>query len=152
MAAVTSTKFTRNKPLSTGIHYHYYVTSPNAEHFFDEPYPKTYLEKLPSNMFEQPAALPKLTNQTLRSRHNQRFRTQPITLTEICETDEENKIESDNKKESKMLGNNDYDRFEHLALAENSRYSARKKTPLKNFLKQQRLKTTQEELIETDGS
>lgn len=146
MACVAS----KDKPSSMDLGHCNQTNAFTPEHSIDERYPKSGLEKMPSIIFEFPR--PKLNYQSVRSRHNLRFRTQPVTLTEIYETDEENKIENDNQQESKTNLIHNYDRFGHLALAENLRQTARKKLPLKNFLIQQRLKTTQEELSETDGS
>ncbi|CAF1024813.1 unnamed protein product [Rotaria sp. Silwood1] len=150
MATMTSTEFSINKSSSIDMHQYDSTSSLNTEHFIDERYPKTYLDRIPSIMLEYPPS--KLNNQPSRSRHSLRFRTQPVTLTEIHETDEENNIENDNQQELKTkVFTNSYNRLGHFALMENIRYTGRKKVPLKNFLKQQRLKTTQEELCETDG-
>ncbi|CAF3316133.1 unnamed protein product [Rotaria socialis] len=149
MATTSSSEFLKDKSSSSmDVRHCYHQT---AEHFIDEHYPKTCLETIPSIILEHPRR--KVNCQLSRSRHNLRFRTQPVTLAEIYETDEENKIENDNQQDSKAKVINDYDRWGYLSLAENLRQqTTRKKVPLKNFLKQQRLKTTQEELFETDGS
>ena len=68
-------------------------------YYIDEPYPKIYLEKIPSIMLEYPSS--KLNKQGLQSRNNLRYRTQPVTLTEIYETEEGNKIENSKQDESK---------------------------------------------------
>lgn len=65
-----------------------------------------------------------------------RFGSQPTTLTEIYEVEEDDQVERD--------------RFEQLTLDENLRRSARKKLPTKNFLQRQRLKTTREEPNENE--
>ncbi|CAF2584933.1 unnamed protein product [Rotaria sp. Silwood2] len=149
MATVTSTNFLKNELSSTDIHHYYPTTSLNPEHFIDERYPKTYFDRIPSVTVKYPPT--KLNNQTSRSRQSLRFRTQPVTLTEIYEADEENNIENDNQQDSKTkVFHNSYNRLGHFTLMENIRHTERKKMPLKNFLKQQRLKTTQEELCEID--
>lgn len=121
----------------------------NATKPMDELYPKTCLEQIPTIILKYPS-----NTEPSRSRHSLRFRTQPVTLTEIHETDEENQIANDNQQQqqSKIKLVNDYERLEHLTLAENLRRTTRTKIPLKNFLERQRLKTTREELSETDGN
>ncbi len=153
MTTTTSTTSVKSQSSSTDIHHdHYRATPLSIEHFIDERYPKTSFEQIPSISVAYPS--PKLNNQPLRSRHSLRFRTQPVTLTEIHETDEENQIANDNQQQqqSKIKLVNDYERLEHLTLAENLRRTTRTKIPLKNFLERQRLKTTREELSETDGN
>ncbi|CAF1018800.1 unnamed protein product [Rotaria sordida] len=149
MATATSKNFLKSKPPSIDVHHDYPTTSLNTEHFIDERYPTTYLDTIPSLMLEYPPS--KLNTQPSRSRHSLRFRTQPVTLTEIYETEEENNIENDNQQESKTkVCNNNYNHLGHWTLMDNRQCTGRKKMSLKYFLKQQPLKTTQEELCETD--
>ncbi|CAF1042256.1 unnamed protein product [Adineta ricciae] len=122
----------------------------HIEHFTDERYPKTCLEQIPPIVLEYPPS--RQASQPSRSRHSLRCRTQPVTLTEIDETDEENHLETEtDHQQSKTKIFNDFNRLDYLILAENVRRTTRKKRPLKNYLERQRLKTTQEELCETDG-
>jgi hypothetical protein len=93
-----------------------------------------------------------LNPQPTRSHHSLRFRTQPVTLQEINETEEENKTENVDQQESRAKTLVDFQRLEHLALSENIRRTTRKKAPLKNYLERQRLKATREEPSETDGN
>ena len=121
----------------------------HCRQFINERYPKTCLEDIPSVILEYPPR--KLAeNQSTRSRNSLRFRTQPVTLTEINETDEENK--NDNNDTARTNNQNDFQRLEHLALSESIRRSARKKVPLKNYLERQRLKAMREEANETEGN
>lgn len=141
-------------------HHHHYqqqlqqqqpATTPNTEHFVNERYPKTCFEDIPSVILEYPP--PKVGAQLTRSHHSLRFRTQPVTLTEINETEEENKIDNDShQQDSQSSTLSDFQRLEHLALWESVRRSARKKLPTKNYLERQRLKAMREEPSETDGS
>jgi hypothetical protein len=122
----------------------------HSQHFINERYPKTCLEDIPSIILEYPPRL--FGGQPTRSRHSLRFRTQPVTLTEINEHDEENKTETDQEQESQTTNHVDFQRLEHLALSEYIRRTARKKTPSKNFLERQRLKAMREDSNETDGN
>ena len=90
----------------------------------------------------------------VRSRHSLRFRTQPVTLTEINETDEEPKPDVDREPQPRPTDSQgDFLRLEHLTLSENIRRAARKKAPLKNFLERQRLIAMREEPSdETDAN
>ena len=91
----------------------------------------------------------------VRSRHSLRFRTQPVTLTEINETDEEPKPDVDREPLPRPTGDSqeDFLRLEHLTLSENIRRAARKKAPLKNFLERRRLIAMREEPSdETDAN
>jgi hypothetical protein len=101
-------------------------TSSNDPPSRSEPHPTAAPEKPP---------VPE-THQVSRFRSKARFGSQPITLTEIYEVEEEDQLERD--------------RFEQLTLDENLRRLARKKLPTKNFLQRQRLKTTREELNENE--
>ncbi|UJR15318.1 hypothetical protein I4U23_002270 [Adineta vaga] len=122
----------------------------NIEHFTDERYPKTCFEQIPPILLEYPPS--KQTHQTSRSRHSLRFRTQPVGLAEINETDEETYFENEtNDQPTKTKIFNDFHRLDYLILAENIRRTTRKKAPLKNYLERQRLKTPREELCEADG-
>ncbi|CAF1065217.1 unnamed protein product [Rotaria sp. Silwood1] len=148
-----STKSSSNEQSSViGANHHQNSTRFHTAHFVNERYPKTCLEDIPSIILEYPP--PKLGNQLTRSHHSLRFRTQPVTLSEINETDEENKNDNDNQQqqESQTPTLGDFQRLEHLALWENTRRSARKKLPTKNYLERQRLKAMREEPSETDGS
>ena len=131
-----------NKLSSTGAHH--------SQHFVNERYPKTCLEDIPSIILEYPPRL--FGGQPTRSRHSLRFRTQPVTLTEINEHDEENKTENDQEQESQSTNHLDFQRLEHLALSEYIRRTARKKNPSKNLLERQRLKAMKEDSNETDGN
>lgn len=122
----------------------------NTQRFVFERYPKTSFEELQSVVSEH--SLPKFDLASNRARHHLRFRTQPITLTEINETDEENKVDLDNPSASLPKTLEDFQRLDHLALSENIRRTARKKAPLKNYLERQRLKAMREEPSETDGN
>ncbi|UJR31214.1 hypothetical protein I4U23_018718 [Adineta vaga] len=115
-----------------------------AKRFVNERYPKTYYDDLPSTPLDV---------HTTRSRRHPHFHTQPITLTEINETDEEIKNENNHQQESQSTTSDDFQRLEHLALSESRRRSARKKLPLKNYLERQRLKAaTREEPGETESN
>lgn len=150
MAVFTSTKFVKTRLTTADITDHNPTLAASTEYWIDEPYPKTCLQKFSSVMSEDP--VDKFNHTPFRLRRSQRFRTQPVTLSEIHETDEENKIDNDNQQDSKAQISIKYDPLHHLALEENIRRSTRTKLPLKNFLKQQRLRTTPEELREAEGS
>ena len=124
----------------------------HTSHFVNERYPKTCLESIPSIILEYPPRKSGL--QSTRSRHSLRFRTQPVTLAEINERDEENKTDNTNntEQESQTSEETNFQRLEHLALSENIRRAARKKNPSKNLLERQRLKAMREEVNETDGN
>jgi hypothetical protein len=144
MANTTSNTSVKTKLPSTSIRNH--TISLGTEHFMDERYPKTCLEQKPPVILEYPP--PQLRSQPSRSRNSLRFRTQPVTLTEIYETEEDDHQQPQQQTEA----HSDFDRFERLALSENLRRTGRKKAPLKNFLERQRLKERREELSETDGN
>ncbi|CAF1618168.1 unnamed protein product [Adineta ricciae] len=112
-----------------------------AKRFVNERYPKTCYDDIPSTSHD--------TNAT-RSRRHLHFHTQPITLAEINETDEEAKNENTHQQESQSTVSEEFQRLEHLALSESRRRSARKKLPLKNYLERQRLKATREEPVENE--
>ena len=131
----TTSSPSNDKSSSTSLHH--------SQHFVNERYPKTCLEN-PSR---------KLGVQSTRSRHSLRFRTQPVTLTEIHEHDDENKTDNNtNEQGSQASSDGDFQRLAHLALSENIRRSARKKYPSRNLLERQRLKAMREESNETDGN
>lgn len=88
----------------------------------------------------------------MRLRSNVRFRTQPITLAEINETEEENKLEHEQSTGNDGIIQENFLDLQHLAFSENIRRSARKKAPLKNFVERQRLKSMREETSELDGN
>ncbi|CAF2557269.1 unnamed protein product [Rotaria sp. Silwood2] len=157
MSITTTTTISSKSPsnerssLINANHHHQNSTPFHTTHFVNERYPKTCLEDIPSIILEYPP--PKIGNQLTRSHHSLRFRTQPVTLAEINEADEENKNDNDNQQqESQTPTLGDFQRLEHLALWENVRRSARKKLPTKNYLERQRLKAMREEPSETDGS
>ncbi|CAM2698892.1 unnamed protein product [Rotaria socialis] len=131
-------------------HHHHPPTICNAEHFVNERYPKTCLEDIPSIVLEYPP--PKIGVKPTRSHHSLRFRTQPVTLTEINETEEDNKTDNDTQQESQTSVLGEFQRLEHLALWENVRRTARKRLPSKNYLERQRLRAMREEPSETDGN
>jgi hypothetical protein len=134
MSTTATTKTTMTSSSNDRLpNHHQSSPSFSTEHFVNERYPKTCLEDIPSIMLEYPP--PKVGIHSTRSRRSLHFHTQPVTLTEINETAEEN-----------------FQRFEHLALSENIRRSVRKKLPTKNYLERQRLKAMREELSETDGN
>ena len=122
----------------------------NTQRFVFERYPKTSFEEVQSVVSEH--SLSKLDLPSNRARHHLRFRTQPITLTEINETDEENKADLDSQSAPSPKTLEEFQRLDHLALSENIRRTARKKVPLKNYLERQRLKAMREEPSETDGN
>ncbi len=143
-ATPTSNSSSKDRLSHTGANH------PHSQHFVNERYPKTCLEDIPSIMLEYPPR--KFGQQSSRSRHSLRCRTQPVTLTEINETDEENKTENNKQQESETTLSSDFQRLEHLALSEHIRRTARKKVPLRNYLERQRLKAMREEPNETDGN
>lgn len=139
----TTSSPSNDKSSSTSLHH--------SQHFVNERYPKTCLEDIPSIILEYPSR--KLGVQSTRSRHSLRFRTQPVTLTEIHEHDDENKTDNNtNEQGSQASSDGDFQRLAHLALSENIRRSARKKYPSRNLLERQRLKAMREESNETDGN
>lgn len=143
-ASTTTTADSSSNDSSSNLHH--------QQHFVNERYPKTCLEDIPSIILEYPPR--KFGNTSTRSRHSLRFRTQPVTLTEINETDEESKTENTDhhQQESQTRLLEDFQRLDHLTLSENIRRTARKKIPTKNYLERQRLKAMREEPSETDGN
>ena len=151
-----SSPSTTAKPISTGLPL-------KTTRFVYERYPKTTLEELQSVLSSQTTSKFDLLSPRVRhqphqyqQQHQQRFRTQPVTLTEINETDEENKLESEHPDDSSFSSTGrsteNFQRLEHLALSDHLRRSARKKAPLKNYLERQRLKAMREDPSETDGN
>jgi hypothetical protein len=149
MSTTATTKTTITSSSNDRLpNHHQSSPSFSTEHFVNERYPKTCLEDIPSIMLEYPP--PKVGIHSTRSRRSLHFHTQPVTLTEINETEEENK--NDNQQDPQPKTEENFQRFEHLALSENIRRSVRKKLPTKNYLERQRLKAMREELSETDGN
>ena len=149
-AAITSNSPANDRASSTdNNHHHHHLTSINTEHLVNEQYLKICVEDIPFVTLECPQS--KYGVQQTRSRPSLRFRTQPITLTGIKET-EENKNESAGESEPLVATHDNFQQLEHLTQSESIRRSARKKLPLKNYPRRQRLKTMREEPSETDGN
>lgn len=138
----TTSPLPNDKSSSTSLH--------QTQHFVNERYPKTCLEDIPSIILEYPPR--KVGHQPTRSRHSLRFRTQPVTLTEIHEHDDENKTDNSTEQQTQASSDDNFQRLAHLALSESIRRSARKKNPSRNLLERQRLKAMREESNETDGN